>query len=437
MKILYIENNDEVIKSLSKECEKSHYEIFILNEFEDALVFIKETKNLDLVIFGLELNEVEIISHLKEIRSFSSNLRIILAAKNELKLSFREFKFLNIREFLKKPFDIESFKSLILEIENEKEHYKHKSKEISLLENKNENLQMINEEVNLLLKLFKEFSLYSETDLDGRIIEISNSFCDLLGYKDSELLGKKHSIIKHPLENPLTYVDIWQKITKGNIWVGELRCRDKYGNDIWYKSIIFPKRDINGVVVAYGAKRQDITDKKIAELQSITDDLTNLYNKRFFKQIFTSERNRAKRNKKNLVLFMLDIDNFKKYNDRYGHYEGDKALKKVASILRRNANRANDFAFRLGGEEFAIITSNLSSEKIPLYAEKIRESIFNQKILHIDNVDIGFLSISIGVFSFEVESNYTCDEIYKFADCALYEAKKLGRNKVVFYDKSV
>ena len=437
MKILYIENNDEVIKSLSKECEKSHYEIFILNEFEDALVFIKETKNLDLVIFGLELNEVEIISHLKEIRSFSSNLRIILAAKNEPKLSFREFKFLNIREFLKKPFDIESFKSLILEIENEKEHYKHKSKEISLLENKNENLQMINEEVNLLLKLFKEFSLYSETDLDGRIIEISNSFCDLLGYKDSELLGKKHSIIKHPLENPLTYVDIWQKITKGNIWVGELRCRDKYGNDIWYKSIIFPKRDINGVVVAYGAKRQDITDKKIAELQSITDDLTNLYNKRFFKQIFTSERNRAKRNKKNLVLFMLDIDNFKKYNDRYGHYEGDKALKKVASILRRNANRANDFAFRLGGEEFAIITSNLSSEKIPLYAEKIRESIFNQKILHIDNEDIGFLSISIGIFSFEVKSNYTCDEIYKFADCALYEAKKLGRNKVVFYDKSV
>ena len=134
---------------------------------------------------------------------------------------------------------------------------------------------------------------------------------------------------------------------------------------------------------------------------------------------------------------MLDIDNFKKYNDRYGHYEGDKALKKVASILRRNANRANDFAFRLGGEEFAIITSNLSSEKIPLYAEKIRESIFNQKILHIDNVDIGFLSISIGVFSFEVESNYTCDDIYKFADGALYEAKKLGRNKVVFYDKSV
>ena len=69
---------------------------------------------------------------------------------------------------MKKPFDIESFKSLILEIENEKEHYKHKSKEISLLENKNENLQMINEEVNLLLKLFKEFSFYSARVGEGR-----------------------------------------------------------------------------------------------------------------------------------------------------------------------------------------------------------------------------------------------------------------------------
>ena len=133
---------------------------------------------------------------------------------------------------------------------------------------------------------------------------------------------------------------------------------------------------------------------------------------------------------------MLDIDNFKKYNDRYGHYEGDKVLKRVAITIKKNTNRANDFAFRLGGEEFAIITSNLSSKKIFEYAEKIRVSIINQKILHTDNGDVGVLSISIGIFNFQSEDNYTCEEIYKFADNALYEAKNTGRNKVVFYNEN-
>ena len=119
----------------------------------------------------------------------------------------------------------------------------------------------------------------------------------------------------------------------------------------------------------------------------------------------------------------------------YGHFEGDKALKKVASIIRSNAKRANDFGFRLGGEEFAIITSNLSTDKIMKYSQKIRESIFNQKIIHKDNSDIGFLSVSIGVFNFEIKDSYCCDEIYKFADIALYRAKNSGRNKVVVYNE--
>ena len=257
----------------------------------------------------------------------------------------------------------------------------------------------------------------------------------MIGFKKEELLGQKHSILRHPAEDSLKYVEMWETITKGKNWTGEFRCKDKFGHDIWYNSIVFPKKDLNGKIIGYGAKRQDITDKKIAELQSITDDLTNLYNKRFFKQIFMTEKNRAKREKKNLVLLMIDIDNFKKYNDIYGHLEGDKALKKVASILKINTKRANDFAFRLGGEEFAIITSNITLEKISKNAQKIKEAIINLKITHKDNSDIGFISISIGVFNLEAQSSYCCDEIYKFADIALYEAKNAGRNQVILYDK--
>ena len=118
------------------------------------------------------------------------------------------------------------------------------NKEINIVFNKQES-----EELKLFIKPFKEFSFYSETDLDGKITDISDSLCELLGFTREELIGQNHSILKHPSENPLKYVEIWQTISKGKIWTGELRCLDKFGHDIWYKSIIFPKKDINGNII--------------------------------------------------------------------------------------------------------------------------------------------------------------------------------------------
>ena len=420
MNILYVESDEKLINLINENCSESVNEIILLNNPKDALSLLKQTNNIDLIITEINFSTLDVISYLKEIRKLKKDILIVITSKLDIYLSSSEFLDLNISAILNKPLSFDKLKKTIDNL----------FKEINIVLNKREV-----EELKLFIKPFKEFSFYSETDLDGNITDISDSLCDLLGFNKEELIAKKHSIIKHPSENPLKYVKIWQTISKGKIWIGELRCKHKFGHDIWYKSIIFPKKDINGVIVGYGAKRQDITDRKIAELQSITDDLTNLYNKRFFKQIFSNERNRAKRNKKNLVLLMLDIDNFKKYNDMYGHFEGDKALKKVASIIRSNAKRANDFGFRLGGEEFAIITSNLSTDKIMKYSQKIRESIFNQKIIHKDNLDIGFLSVSIGVFNLEIKDSYCCDEIYKFADIALYRAKNSGRNKVVVYNE--
>ncbi|MDD3055031.1 MAG: diguanylate cyclase [Aliarcobacter sp.] len=431
MNILYVESNNKLIDLISENCSNSIHEIILLNNPKDALLLLEQTKNIDLIITEIDFPNLNTISYLKKIRKLNKNISLIVTSKLDIYSSFQDFQDLNISIILKKSFTITKLKNAINNI-NEKINMISNKYEIEILKENYSNLQILNEELNSFIKPFKDFSFYSETDLDGKIADISDSLCDLLGFKKEELIGQKHSILKHPSENPLKYVEIWQTISKGKIWIGELRCKDKFGHDIWYKSIIFPKKDINGIIVGYGAKRQDITDRKIAELQSITDDLTNLYNKRFFKQIFSSERNRAKRNKKNLVLLMLDIDNFKKYNDIYGHFEGDKALKKVASVLKSNSKRANDFAFRLGGEEFAIITSNLSTDKIMKYAQKIRESVFNQKIIYKD-IDIGFLSVSIGVFNLEIKDSYSCDEIYKFADIALYKAKNLGRNNVVVF----
>lgn len=188
MKIVYIENNQEIIKLLTLEFKESHYEIFIFNEFEDALLFVKETKNIDLIVLGLELTKIQIIMHLRKIRSLSSDSAIILVAELESKLSFSEFKFLDIRGFIKKPFGIKKVKKLFYEIEKKKSPAKYNSKETQFMEYNY--LQIINQELNLSLKQFKEFSYYSETDLDGNITEISDTFSDILGYKNSEIIGK-------------------------------------------------------------------------------------------------------------------------------------------------------------------------------------------------------------------------------------------------------
>ena len=434
LNILYIESNNKLVDLINKNYSNISHEIILVNNPTDALLLLEQTKNIDLVITEIDFSELNIIAYLRKIRELKKDIFIVVTSKLDIYSSFQDFQDLNISTILKKPFTINKLKNIINQID-EKINITSNKYEIEKLKENYLNLQILNQELNSFIKPFKEFLFYSETDLEGKIVDISDSFCELLGFKKEEVLGKKHSIIKYPLENPLKYIDLWQTVSKGKIWTGELQCKNKFGHDIWFKSIIFPKKDINGNIIGYGAKRQNITDRKIAELQSITDDLTGLYNKRFFKQIFSSERNRAKRNKKNLLLLMLDIDNFKKYNDTYGHFEGDKALKKVASVLKRNSKRANDFAFRLGGEEFAIITSNISYEKIVTYCERIRESILNLKILHKDNMDIGFISVSIGVFNLEIEDSYNCDEIYKFADIALYEAKNTGRNKVVIYNK--
>ncbi|WP_066347190.1 sensor domain-containing diguanylate cyclase [Aliarcobacter cryaerophilus] len=293
----------------------------------------------------------------------------------------------------------------------------------------NKKLKIINFELNLFLEQFKELSYFSETDLNGVIIDISKSFCDVIGYKKEELIGKKHSILKHPLEDENKYKDLWETIINGNIWIGELRCLDKNKKDVWYKTTIFPQKNIEGKIVAYVAKRQDITDQKLFEDLSITDTLTNLYNRRYFNEIVDREIDRAKRFDKNFIIMMIDVDNFKIYNDAFGHLNGDNVLIKIAEILKTFTQRANDYAFRLGGDEFSIITLDLHKDEVLNYANNIKNAVLEARFSK--EIEI---SLSIGVYILELNRNLNSQDVYKFSDEALYQAKKSGKNRVLMYN---
>ena len=138
---------------------------------------------------------------------------------------------------------------------------------------------------------------------------------------------------------------------------------------------------------------------------------------------------RAKRENNYFSFLIIDVDYFKQYNDTYGHQKGDLALEKVANVLKNKSNGASDFVFRLGGEEFAIITT-LDKQKAIEFANMIKNAIENLQIIHESSSISNYLTISIGLVCQKADEILNSDFIYKEADDNLYEAKRLGRNRV-------
>ena len=172
-------------------------------------------------------------------------------------------------------------------------------------------------------------------------------------------------------------------------------------------------------------------NKKLEKL-SITDQLTGLHNRRHFEEIFEQELKRAKRNNTIISLILFDIDYFKKLNDTYGHIQGDKALKSVAKCMKRVCKRANDFAFRVGGEEFAIVITNEESKTAIELCEILKKEIEEAQILNENSSVSKYLTISAGVVSKIPNDLDDIDSFSKIADERLYEAKELGRNLIIF-----
>lgn len=161
---------------------------------------------------------------------------------------------------------------------------------------------------------------------------------------------------------------------------------------------------------------------------SITDELTQLYNFRRFKEKARDELNRARRYEYDLSLLMCDIDCFKNYNDLNGHEAGNEALKKLAGILK-NSVREVDFVARYGGEEFVILLIETNKKNALLMGERLRELVELEPFPHEEKQPGGKFTITIGVAEFPSDGADLRQLIVK-ADEALYEAKHAGKNRV-------
>ena len=186
-------------------------------------------------------------------------------------------------------------------------------------------------------------------------------------------------------------------------------------------------------------KERQITIKRVKMLEesqklAITDGLTKLYNSGYFYKQLDLEVDRFKRYHRPFSLIFIDIDHFKKYNDTYGHVEGDKVLVRLSWIIK-SCLRAMDSAYRYGGEEFTIILPETTCKEAEIVAPRIRTAMESEEFMP-KSEEIVHVTISIGVT--EYNPNEKISTLVHRADMAMYAAKQKGRNRVcsLFADNS-
>jgi diguanylate cyclase (GGDEF)-like protein len=172
-----------------------------------------------------------------------------------------------------------------------------------------------------------------------------------------------------------------------------------------------------------------MTNERLRRLVGV-DSLTGIANRRHFDRSLEREVRRARREGRPLSLIFLDLDEFKRFNDTYGHPRGDEVLRHVAQTLNETFRRGGDFVARYGGEEFAVVLPDVDARRAALYAERLRRRIWRLAIPYGNSSSADRVTISGGVATIAPRMKVSADQLLRAADKALYRAKCLGRNQI-------
>lgn len=246
------------------------------------------------------------------------------------------------------------------------------------------------------IRQIHELSFATEIDLKTmKILSASASFSRLSGYSPEELVGMDYMRLVGGSVTAEQIETISALVKSGKTWCGDVEAKTKQGEPYWVNLTLTPKKNIWGEVVAVLATRIDITDKKRVEQLSITDELTGLFNRRHFNGVLEQELRRMRREGHALAAAMFDIDYFKGINDTYGHQYGDKLLKMTSDKIQAGFARANDFVFRLGGEEFFVLSVFASRDEFEAHLRDVCKAV---EAMAVENraSSYGVMTISAG-----------------------------------------
>jgi diguanylate cyclase (GGDEF)-like protein/PAS domain S-box-containing protein len=275
------------------------------------------------------------------------------------------------------------------------------------------------------------------TDDNGRFTFINPSAIRITGYEEEELIGKHFPTLIHKDSRDEAIKFFGRQFVKGlqNTY-SEYPIIAKDGREVWLgqnTQLIME----NGKFTGFQAVSRDITERKRLEKDlknseekyrdlSIVDDLTQLYNSRYFYQQLKMEIDRLDRHENPLTLLLLDLDDFKAFNDTYGHIEGDQVLFRLGQVIKRCLRKA-DSAYRYGGEEFTIILPMTTSEEGAVIAERIREELKKEIFSPVSDKQV-YLTVSIGVAQYRKQEDLKA--FVNRVDHLMYQGKKNGKDRV-------
>lgn len=272
-------------------------------------------------------------------------------------------------------------------------------------------------------------------DAESRFLRINPSLAQRYGLKDPvEAIGKTDADF-YAAEHAARTREDERRIMRTGMGVFNQLHHEKWadGRHSWNLSTKLPLRDPNGAIVGTFGISHDITEHKERESliwqQANFDSLTSLPNRRHLRSRWEQSRPLADRSRSKLALMLLDLDHFKEVNDTLGHACGDELIKEVASRLKQ-VLRDSDVVARLGGDEFAIVLGNLFQQILAAeIAQKILSALMEP--FEIDGETV-FVTASIGVALYP-DDGKELDDLFKYADQAMYHAKRQGRNRFSFY----
>jgi diguanylate cyclase (GGDEF)-like protein/PAS domain S-box-containing protein len=331
-------------------------------------------------------------------------------------------------DFVVKPFDPDRFRTVLIHALERSSYERKRLEHIRHTEQLQAEIRESKQYLELVLQSAEDVAIIT-TNREGKIKTFNTGAAKLLGVPLEQVLGQpidqwfpNAKIVKHAHD--------FLKGQRREAWREELAFENLHAAQLWIHVVMrwmeSPSASLAGlIVVATDITQRHILREKL-KLLSITDDLTGLYNQRYFHESLRREMERSNRRNTPFGLAMFDIDHFKRYNDDFGHLKGDEILRKLGEIVKSTIRRI-DYGFRYGGDEFTVLLPETELEHAVLITERIRANTRTEFE--------GQVTLSIGV----VQGKSRCDErlLIEAADRAMYESKRAGGDYVSFISKSL